>query len=264
MEKLEKKIFELGFDEYTVVKGEYLLVYKKYNYYNEVNEDNFKISPYYIASNFSYFKSKEIIEYIEKLGFDAQLCNHEVYDEYLELSGGIRGKNNLFFFEGLGSLFCVQLIKTNYPLQNRKLNGIACKNCNRCVKVCPMGALSDNGLDAKNCIRCRMDNVKDVELTNKMTQLLGCDECQKNCPNNKFNVNETSYDEFNKVKILKGDLTGVKEIIGSNMARKKRLIYQAMCVCANKNYDQFKEHIKVYENDEMLKEVALLVCEKLC
>lgn len=256
-----KKIKDLGFDEYAIItknNSKYILVFMGYKYYEEQDSDNFPVSPYYFSSNKAYFASKELVEYIKTLGYEASVENKIIYDELLEKCGAIRGKNNLFFIEKLGSLFCVHVIKTNELLQERTLQGIECTNCNRCIKACPTKALSQNGIDKEKCLRDRMDNPQDTEIMDKMCTLLGCDICQKVCPNNDRKSGQSTYPQFNKYKILRGNMDGLADLVGKNMARKRRLQFQAMGLIGKKGEIKYMDDVR-YVNDEML-EAAKIQC----
>ncbi|MBQ9624863.1 MAG: hypothetical protein IJR47_02020 [Clostridia bacterium] len=254
MNEVVKRIKELGFDEYAVVSinGEtVLLVFMGYGYYTETDNDNFSVSPYYFASNRAYFATKELVLFIKNLGYEAQMDNVVVYDNALEQAGAIRGKNNLFFIEELGSLFCVHLIRTNAPLQMRTLKGKACKNCGKCIAACPMGAIFEGGTHPNKCLRHLMDDITNTACRKKITTLLGCDMCQKFCPNNNRALQKKSYPVFNKKKILSGDIQGLAELVGKNMARKRRLMFQAMCVAANTGDTRLLELIEQNETADL-------------
>lgn len=256
MEELIKRIKELGFDEYSFVVYEgksYVVVFMGYGYYRETDKENYHVSPYYFASNKAYFASKELEKYIRNKGYFAAVRNHIVYDEILEKCGAIRGKNNLFYVKGIGSLYCVHIIETDMPTDEKKVEGPECTNCNRCVKACPMSALTGKGIKADLCLRERMDNVEDELCRSKISTLLGCDICQKVCPNNNQNIVEKTYPQFNKIKILSGDVKDLAELVGKNMARKQRLQFQAMCISTNKKEKDKAEIIDKIDGEKLNK-----------
>lgn len=235
MKKIADKIKELGFSEYAVCHEHskaYLLVFMSYGYYTEKDEDNFSVSPYYFASNKAYFASKELRDYICSLGYAAEVQNKIVYDNLLEKCGALRGRNNLFFTEESGSLFCVHVIETDAPIEDKAIKGKKCINCRKCEMLCPMNALG-KGVDKCRCLRHRMDIIDDTEGRDKITTLLGCDICQKVCPNNCGKRVIKTYPQFNKQKVLEGDMTGIADLVGKNMARKTRLQFQGICLITN-------------------------------
>lgn len=237
MNEIIEKIKELGFGEYAVCHdGEerYLLVFMSYKYYKEASDKNFSVSPYYFASNRAYFASKELAQYINRLGYKAQVKNHIIYDELLERCGAKRGDNNLFFIDKYGSLFCVHVIQTDAPLVDRRVGGKECTHCGRCIAVCPMRALSREGINKEMCMRERMDIIGDKICRDKITTLLGCDKCQQVCPKNKGEIEIKTYPQFDKEKIITGDMTGISQLVGKNMARKQRLQFQGMCIAAGR------------------------------
>lgn len=236
MREIVEKIQHLGFFEYGVCEYKntrYLLVFMGYEYYREMEPKNFRVSPYYFASNKCYFAAKELCSYIESLGYSATVENKIIYDDILEFCGAVRGDNNLFFIKKCGSMFCVHLISTSAPLEIKEVGTRKCTHCGKCKSVCPMGALRDEGIVEERCLRNRMDIIGDVEARDKITQLLGCDECQRVCPINDTKEREDTFNAFSKEKIISGDMGQVSELVGKNMARKSRLQFQAMSIAAN-------------------------------
>ncbi len=264
MNTLVEKIKSLGFSDYACYKEnnrQIVLLFMGYNYYKETNKENFSFSPYYLASNSSYFKTKELIEYIKSGGNMATMLNHTCYDPYLKKAGAKRGKNNLFYIEGLGSLYCVQIIETDILIEERILKGIDCLNCQNCIKACPTNSIREDKCNFDTCLRKEIDKVGENLLP--FTQLLGCDICQKVCPLNQVNIEEKTYPMFNKAKILQGEVKDLAPLIGSNMARKKRLIFQSISILAKNKEKEYIEEIKPYINDENLGNITVKALKKI-
>ena len=62
-----------------------------------------------------------------------------------------------------------------------------CDSCGECIKVCPTGAISQDGVDAMICLRSYMNRLDElpIEVYPKMgRRILGCETCQRACPSN--------------------------------------------------------------------------------
>ena len=61
-----------------------------------------------------------------------------------------------------------------------------CRDCNRCYMACPVGALSDEGIDTDKCVRARQLRLDTATLSDRERGrlLLGCNRCQVACPHN--------------------------------------------------------------------------------
>lgn len=70
----------------------------------------------------------------------------------------------------------------------RPERGADCKECRRCLKACPTGALSNAGLDGRRCLNYWLIENRDEipeEIQKKIGALaFGCDVCQQVCPRN--------------------------------------------------------------------------------
>ncbi len=108
---------------------------------------------------------------------------------YAAAAGLSRLKNTLSYHEGFGSYFVMQAIAVNEKGERREKYGEdLCKDCTKCIKACPTGAiLPEGGIDRTKCIR---DNVPVRELIPEhmraaaKTGYIGCGICQAVCPLN--------------------------------------------------------------------------------
>jgi epoxyqueuosine reductase len=99
---------------------------------------------------------------------------------------GFIGKNRMLTNPTFGPrLFLGELI-TDLQLEPDKALTNDCSGCTECIKACPTGALTEDGLDARRCISYLTIEHKDVisqELTEKIgDRLFGCDQCILACP----------------------------------------------------------------------------------
>ena len=104
---------------------------------------------------------------------------------------GFIGKNNMFIVPGYGShIFLAEILTTavlalsnNPPMKNQ------CGACNRCLELCPTGALEGPfSLDASKCLSyltIEYGGAVDRQTGRKMSRcFFGCDVCQEACPFN--------------------------------------------------------------------------------
>jgi len=113
---------------------------------------------------------------------------------------GVRGRNALFINEDYGSWVFLGEIVTDreFPVFEGE-TGI-CKSCNKCVKACPMGAISDIGIEREKCLSFLSQKKGELpdEIKEKMIETgcaWGCDICQKVCPHN-INAKTTPIQTF--------------------------------------------------------------------
>lgn len=107
---------------------------------------------------------------------------------------GIKGRNTLAILPPWGSWFFLGNILTDLALTSASVSAPTCMGCNRCVAVCPSGALTLSGLDRSRCLSDLTQ--RKGPLTKEEEALLrdhplvwGCDRCQQVCPYNQ----ETAY-----------------------------------------------------------------------
>ncbi|HXF67083.1 MAG TPA: tRNA epoxyqueuosine(34) reductase QueG [Burkholderiales bacterium] len=104
---------------------------------------------------------------------------------------GWRGKHTLLLNREAGSFFVLGEIYTDLPLPADSAPENHCGTCQRCIEVCPTGAIvGPYRLDARRCIAYLT-----VELKGRIPEELrplignrvyGCDDCQMACPWNRF------------------------------------------------------------------------------
>ena len=100
---------------------------------------------------------------------------------------GFIGKNHVLINPRLGPQVLLAEIVTTLKLQLDKPLATECSNCNKCIDVCPTGALRPDGqFDANKCISYLTIEYKGQiprDLAEKIgSRLFGCDECVLACP----------------------------------------------------------------------------------
>lgn len=166
---------------------------------------------------------------------------------------GFIGKNNFFISRECGIKNFIAVIICNLEIpqtldlfpDRAKNMECGCGDCTNCLKKCPTGALSPDGVNANRCISYHTIENKDLPqgiLTGELPQLggqyFGCDGCLDACPWNKMNKvgwsefhtncnllrdatpqwwNSLSHAEFKKIfkdsPILRGGLDNIKSAL---------------------------------------------------
>ena len=122
------------------------------------------------------------------------LCDREVARRS---NLGFIGKNTSLIIPNVGGKIFLGYIITNLELEYNNIEiKNNCHNCNKCIKVCPTGALS-NTFYPEKCISYltqskELLSYEDMKNINK--QLYGCDLCQNVCPYNKKSENSVDID----------------------------------------------------------------------
>lgn len=102
---------------------------------------------------------------------------------------GWSGKNCSIITPEFGSYVYLGDIITSLPFEPDTPMEDRCGECNKCVDVCPTGALVQGGqLDSSKCIAFLTQTkgfLPDEYRTKLGNRLYGCDTCQTVCPENK-------------------------------------------------------------------------------
>lgn len=104
---------------------------------------------------------------------------------------GFIGVNNTLIVPGRGSFFVLGTVITTLEMEPDAPCTMNCDGCLRCVKACPVGALSADGraADARRCLSALTIENHDATLPPDIAAALdgrvaGCDTCQLCCPHN--------------------------------------------------------------------------------
>jgi epoxyqueuosine reductase len=134
-------------------------------------------------------------EYIQSRVPDAQcesmVDTGELVDRAVAERAGIgwSGKNCSIITPEFGSYVYLGEMITNLPFEPDEPMENGCGTCNKCVDVCPTGALVQGGqLDAQRCIAFLTQTkgfLADEYRTKIGNRIYGCDTCQTVCPENK-------------------------------------------------------------------------------
>lgn len=132
-----------------------------------------------------------IAEKVPGARFKSMVDTGELVDRAVAERAGIgwSGKNCSIITPEFGSYVYLGEMVTNIPLEPDAPMEDRCGSCNKCVEVCPTGALVQGGqLDAQRCIAfvTQTKGFLAEEFREKLgNRLYGCDTCQTVCPENK-------------------------------------------------------------------------------
>lgn len=122
-----------------------------------------------------------------------------------------------------------------------------CGNCSLCMKACPTGAISENGLTTERCMRLQMETAQHPDSVRAMQKtFIGCEICQYACPRNakippadtesfraangdEINLN----DVFNLKRLITGDAAQARSLVGRNFTGNGKLTAEAIAFAAN-------------------------------
>lgn len=147
--------------------------------YHTVLRDRLKKLENYIASK------------VPEARFKSMVDTGELVDRAVAERAGIgwSGKNCSIITPEFGSYVYLGEMVTNIPFEPDTPMEDRCGSCNKCVDVCPTGALVQGGqLDAQKCIAfvTQTKGFLADEFREKLgNRLYGCDTCQTVCPENK-------------------------------------------------------------------------------
>ncbi|MEW4217663.1 tRNA epoxyqueuosine(34) reductase QueG [Rossellomorea marisflavi] len=132
-----------------------------------------------------------IVSRIPEARFRSMVDTGELVDRAVSERAGIgwSGKNCSIITPEFGSYVYLGEMITNLPFSPDKPIEDGCGTCNKCVDVCPTGALIEGGrLDAQKCIAFLTQTkgfLKDEYRLKLGNRIYGCDTCQTVCPENK-------------------------------------------------------------------------------
>ncbi|MGR3763329.1 tRNA epoxyqueuosine(34) reductase QueG [Rossellomorea sp. NS-SX7] len=132
-----------------------------------------------------------IVSRIPQARFKSMVDTGELVDRAVAERAGIgwSGKNCSIITPEFGSYVYLGEMVTNLPFEPDEPMEDQCGTCNKCVDVCPTGALIDGGqLDAQKCIAFLTQTkgfLADEYRVKLGNRLYGCDTCQTVCPENK-------------------------------------------------------------------------------
>ncbi|WP_406687521.1 tRNA epoxyqueuosine(34) reductase QueG [Rossellomorea vietnamensis] len=132
-----------------------------------------------------------IVSRVPQARFKSMVDTGELVDRAVAERAGIgwSGKNCSIITPEFGSYVYLGEMVTNLPFAPDTPMEDQCGTCNKCVDVCPTGALMEGGqLDSQKCIAFLTQTkgfLADEYRVKLGNRLYGCDTCQTVCPENK-------------------------------------------------------------------------------
>ena len=152
-------------------------------------------------------------------------------------------------------------------------NSPGCEKCGNCVKACPTGAITSNGLDQMKCLRKDMkyhEDMPEEHFSLMGRRILGCNTCQSACPHNSKVVPVTPTAEmiapFKLEELFAGpDVDGIAARTTRIHTDKTKLQIQSVLAAANTGRADLLPYIRKLadEEDETLRRVSRWAIEKL-
>ncbi len=128
-----------------------------------------------------------------------------------------------------------------------------CGFCTECISACPVTAIGENGLSSDRCMRFAMESAEhpDWVKAQQMTYI-GCEICQYACPRNhktdSIKPNCSLLNAFDTARLIAGDTSDARKLIGRNMTSQGRLTAEAIAMAVRDEPDFFSKY-----SNELLK-----------
>ena len=239
-----------------------IVLFKAYLPAKSAQAGHMGLSSYYVASNAAYHAAKDLASYINSQGAQAVHTALISAREAALKTGGFIADNGFYYHEQYGSYVCIQTILTDAIQADirQQSTGNACLHCGACAAACPAGAVHD----LRNCLRKHSNGLIPAHLRGDLYQLFGCEKCQSACPLN--TRDKSTPHAFCLDELLKGQHTAeLKALAGSNQARARRILSQAVLYAANTRAAHLLPKIETLSQtaDEPVRTHALWAYHKL-
>jgi len=189
------------------------------------------IDAYYVASQECYNLIKTIIAELGKVGIASEAGRNLPLQE-LAIKSGLaykKGKNGLAYHKKYGSRFCIGAIvlQSDEKIDDTVLgiSSLCSPDCTHCIKACPNGAITQTKVNYNKCLRNLANDPKSMTSAQiKMLggRVLGCDICQRACPQNKTEYIDMPTELSDICHNLNNpdNIKKLGDLIGKNMAKK--------------------------------------------
>lgn len=202
---------ELRLDPTQLVPGCRTLIVTALNYYPKqlLPEEDYQIAYYAYGKDYHRVvkdKLHRLLAYIKTLVPEAEgraFCDTApLLERYWAVRAGLGfiGRNRQLIIPGKGSYYFLGVLAVTASLESTGgATADTCMGCDRCLKACPTGALTSEGIDCHRCLSyLSIEHRGEIpdEMGEKMGhRIYGCDMCQQVCPHNQ-KVRPTEEEAF--------------------------------------------------------------------
>lgn len=202
---------ELRLDPTQLVPGCRTLIVTALNYYPKqlLPEEDYQIAYYAYGKDYHRVvkdKLHRLLAYIKTLVPEAEgraFCDTApLLERYWAVRAGLGfiGRNRQLIIPGKGSYYFLGVLAVTASLESTGgATADTCMGCDRCLKACPTGALTSEGIDCHRCLSyLSIEHRGEIpdEMGEKMRhRIYGCDMCQQVCPHNQ-KVRPTEEEAF--------------------------------------------------------------------
>lgn len=220
--------FDKRLDPTKLVAGAKSIISLLFNYYNDIELKDLKISKYAYGKDYHKVikdRLKTLFTRIKEKYPDIQgryfVDSAPVMERVWAKESGLGwiGKNTLLINRKSGSFFFIAEMILDIELDySENIEKNHCGNCRNCIDFCPTQAIGQNGyiLDANKCISyLTIENKGEIssEFSGKMSNyIFGCDICQIVCPWNKHSKVHNEQNFLPKDQLLVMDHDKWKEL----------------------------------------------------
>jgi epoxyqueuosine reductase len=220
--------FDKRLDPTELVDGAKSIISLLFNYYNDIELKDLKISKYALGKDYHKVikkKLKTLYTRIKERYPETQgryfVDSAPILERAWARESGLGwiGKNTMLINKKAGSFFFISEMILNIELEySESLEKNHCGKCRKCIDSCPTQAIAQNGyiLDANKCISyLTIENKGEIspEFDGKMSNyIFGCDICQTVCPWNNHSKVHNEQDFFPQQLLLSMDRNKWKKL----------------------------------------------------
>ena len=211
-----------------------LLVYP----YRPFTKDE-RIPAYYFYSNAAYHAAKTLKERLQALGIVCEDANIPYRALAIACGIGTIGKNGLLRIAPYGSRIVMQAFAVEglAPREESDHTPPCPSNCTACMRACPTGAITNEGLRVNCCMRTQMSTaLRTDEIKRLCSYHLGCERCLYACP---FNAaleaqapDSATREAFDLRRLILGDTAAARALVGKNNTSQGKLTAEAIVFAA--------------------------------
>jgi len=198
-----------------------------------------RLSAYYLASQRGYLASQALVKALCASGIPCEIAAVPARALALANGVGVAGKNGLLRIGALGSRFALYTLATSACMPRIEVPATAScpAQCDACMRACPMGAITPEGIDAAHCMRYFMDGAEyPFSVYQAQSTHMGCEVCQAVCPQNaqltKRIPGEAEQAAFALPPLIAGDAAAARSLVGRNLTGNGKLTAEAICFAA--------------------------------